>query len=333
MLKKVLTFLFIFLVAGAGLFFLIVQPVLSEPDKKIPPPVDPLALERDVRMLSETFHPRCYDHTENLDAVADYIAERFRTAGGRVAIQSFPGDELEYKNIAAAFGPEDGPVLIVGAHYDSYGENYYEPPLYTPGADDNASGVAGLLALADLLGEHPPAKRVLLVAYCLEEPPYFRTKHMGSAHHAATVHAAGEEVIGMISLEMLGYFSDGEGTQQYPVGVMDRVYPSKGNFIGVVGRFQDMALTRRIKTAMTAASDLPVHSINALPLVTGIDFSDHRNYWMHGYEAVMITNTAFYRNHAYHTEEDTADRLDYPRMAKVVQGVFEAVMVLTETAK
>ena len=332
MLKKALTFLCIFLcITVGGLFFLITQPVMRVPDKTIPPPVDPLVLERDVRTFSEAFHPRCYDHTENLDAAADYIAERFEKAGGRVVIQSFPKDELEYKNITAAFGPEGGPVLIVGAHYDSYGENYYEPPLYTPGADDNASGVAGLLALADLLGERPPAKRVLLAAYCLEEPPFFRTQDMGSAHHAAAVHAAEEAVIGMISLEMLGYFSDEEGTQQYPSGVMELVYPSKGNFIGVVGRFQDMALTRRVKTAMAAVSNLPVHSMNAPPLVMGIDFSDHRNYWIYGYEAIMITNTAFYRNHAYHTDRDTADRLDYPRMAKVVQGVFAAVMDLTGT--
>ena len=339
-MKNFLKFFFaLLIIASAALCFLVVQPVFRVPEKQWLPAADtvgtgvsPAVLEQHVRALSEEFHPRCYDHPENLEAAAAYIEKWFKEAGGRVAVQPFPNDELEYKNIVAEFGPENGPVLIVGAHYDSYGENYYERSLYTPGADDNASGVAGLLALADLLGAHPPAGRVLLVAYCLEEPPFFRTEHMGSAHHAAAVHAEKEEVLGMISLEMLGYFSDEEDSQLYPVRLMNLVYPSKGDFIGVVGRFQDMSLTRKVKAAMLGASDLPVHSINALPLVTGIDFSDHRNYWQYGYEAVMITNTAFYRNLAYHKEQDTADRLDYRRMAEVVRGVFAAVMDLTGSA-
>ena len=110
---------------------------------------------------------------------------------------------------------------------------------------------------------------------------------------------------------------------------MGLLYPDKGDFIGVVGRFQDMSLTRTVKAAMLGASDLPVFSINAPPLVPGIDYSDHRNYWPYGHEAVMITDTAFYRNVHYHMNEDTADTRDYRRMAKVVQGTFAAVMALT----
>jgi hypothetical protein len=312
----------------ALLLILTVQPVLWTPPTCLVPTVDPAALESYVKTFTQALHPRCYDHPDNLEAVACYIERHFAAAGGRTRRQSFPVDELTYSNVIAEFGPEDGPVIVVGAHYDSYGENYRESARYTPGADDNASGVAGLLALADLLGLHAPGKRVQLVAYCLEEPPFFRTAHMGSAVHAEALHKSGVPVIGMIALEMIGYFSDAPGTQRYPAAIMKLLYPDRGNFLAVVGAFQDMGLTRTIKTAMLGASDLPICSINTLPLVPGVDFSDHRNYWPYGYEAVMITDTAFYRNSAYHTENDTADRLDYKRMGKAVQGVFAAVAKL-----
>jgi Zn-dependent M28 family amino/carboxypeptidase len=331
MLKAVLLTIFLSIVLPVALLVVLtVQPVLRTPQAGYSPAVDPVALESHVKALSQTFHPRSYDHPENLKDAADYIERHFVAAGGRTHRQSFMVGELEYDNVIADFGPEDGPVLIVGAHYDSYGENYRKPPLYTPGADDNASGVAGLLALADLLGRYPPTKRVQLVAYCLEEPPFFDTMQMGSAVHAAATHDSGVQVIGMMSLEMIGYFSDAPGSQDYPADFMKLVYPDTGNFIGVVGRFQDMALTRTIKQAMRGASDLPVHSINTLPVVPGVDFSDHKSYWQYGYKAVMITDTAFYRNPTYHTENDTADQLDYERMAKVVQGLFASIASLTE---
>ena len=329
MLKKYLPVLCLaLLLIAAVVTGLVTQPVFRPSPQAPSPTVDPAALEAHVRMLSETLHPRCFEHPDNLEAAASYIEHHFAAAGGRTQVQKFPVDEREYSNIVAEFGPKDGPVLIVGAHYDSEGETHLEPPRYTPGADDNASGTAALLALADLLGRHPPAKRVQLVAYCLEEPPFFETDKMGSAVHAARLNQNGAPVIGMISLEMVGYFSDAPGSQTYPAEILGLLYPDKGDFIGVVGRFQDMGLTRTVKAAMLGASDLPVFSINAPPLVPGIDYSDHRNYWLYGHEAVMITDTAFYRNFHYHEAEDTADKLDYRRMAKVVQGVFAAVTVL-----
>ena len=334
MLKTVLTSVGLSVVAFAVLLIVLVtQPVLRTPAATPSPAVDPAALKRHVTALSQTFHPRCYDHPENLEAVARYIERHMASAGGRVQRQNYPVDERTYANIIAEFGPKDGSVVIVGAHYDSNGETDQGTPLYTPGADDNASGVAGLLALADLLGRHPPARRVQLVAYCLEEPPFFRTTHMGSAVHATRTHDDGVSVLGMISLEMIGRFSDAPGSQTYPADILKLAYPNTGDFISIVGRFQDMGLTRTIKAAMLGASDLPVYSISALPVVPGVDYSDHRNYWPYGYEAVMVTDTAFHRNTDYHTEDDTADRLDYNRMAKVVQGAFAAVTTLAKAGQ
>jgi len=171
--------------------------------------------------------------------------------------------------------------------------------------------------------------RVELVAYSLEEPPHFRTESMGSAVHAASLEAKKARVRAMISLEMIGCFSDEKDSQAYPLGVLKLLYPSTGNFIAVVGRIGGGRLVRVVKTAMRAATRLPVESINAPGFIPGIDFSDHLSYWEHGYPAVMVTDTAFYRNPRYHTSDDTPDTLDYERMALVVDGVVAAVRALT----
>jgi Zn-dependent M28 family amino/carboxypeptidase len=201
----------------------------------------------------------------------------------------------------------------------------HAPHTHTPGADDNASGVAGLIELAHLLGKQPPPRPVELVAYTLEEPPHFRTEHMGSAWHARSLRAAGREVRLMVSLEMIGCFSDAPGSQRFPVPGLDLLYPDRGNFIALVSRISakgELGATRRAKALMAGATDLAVHSINAPPLLKGIDFSDHLSYWAQGYPALMVTDTAFFRNANYHQAGDTHETLDYARMAKVVQGVF-----------
>lgn len=199
-----------------------------------------------------------------------------------------------------------------------------------PAADDNASGIAGLIELAHLLVKTELKTKVELVAYALEEPPFFGGERMGSFIHAKSLKDNKVSVRLMIALEMIGYFSDAPNSQKYPVSLLGLLYPSNGNFIVVVGNFENVLTVRRIKSVMRDASDLPVRSINAPGTINGVDFSDHRNYWHFGYNAVMITDTAFYRNPNYHTAQDTAEKLDYNRMAQVVEAVFAAVV---ETAK
>jgi hypothetical protein len=283
-------------------------------------PVDPERLKAHVRMLSETLHPRSHAHTENLERAADYIAGHLEGAGGKVESQPFRVSGREYRNVLARFGPEGGERIVIGAHYDA------TPG--TPGADDNASGVASLLELAVLLGREPPPMRVDLVAYSLEEPPYFGSSQMGSAVHARSLKEAGVAVRGMVSLEMLGTFSDAPDSQDYPMAVMRLRYPNQGNFIGVVGRPPDSALVDSVAAGMRASSPLPVETLAAPRGVTGVDLSDHASFWDVGYPAVMITDTAFLRNPRYHTAGDTWDTLDYVRMAQVVQGVYGAVRTL-----
>ena len=297
------------LMAGCAL---VTQP-LVKPVASAPAQVDAVALERHVRALSATFHPRNYETQANIQAAADYVLAQFLAAGARTAVQEVEADGHGYRNVIARFGPAEGPVLIVGAHYDSFDD--------TPGADDNASGVAGLLELARLLAATPPAAPVELVAYPLEEPPYFRTGSMGSMRHAGELARQKRDVRLMISLEMIGFYRDEPGSQRYPAG-LSMLYPDRGNFIAIVGRFGDFAQMRRMKALFAGASTLPMVSINSPRLVAGVDFSDHASYWRFGMPAVMVTDTAFLRNPNYHATTDTPDTLDYARMALVVQGIF-----------
>jgi hypothetical protein len=322
--RRIIRFMLLALVVVAvvlvGTWFWITQPLLSSATPNPERIVDPSRLQAHVHKLSGELGPRDESHIENLERVAAYIKDEFSQTTPFVSEQPYRVQGKSYRNVIARFGPETGERIIVGAHYDTAG------PL--PGADDNASGVAGLIELARMLGRQPPALRVELVAFTLEEPPYFRTTGMGSSVHAESLRQQNVQVRAMFSLEMIGCFSDARNSQGFPVGVLGALYPSTGNFISVVGGLSDWSLVRRTKGAMRNASPLPVYSINAPSFVTGVDFSDQLNYWHAGYNAVMITDTAFYRNRYYHTAEDTEEKLDYKRMAMVVEGVFAAVSEL-----
>lgn len=275
-------------------------------------------MEKDVRYLSETLYPRSFDQIDHLTAAAKYIQETFKHSGALVSQQAVPVVGGPYTNIIARYGPQQGPLIVIGAHYDAAVAVEGDHSHWTPGADDNASGVAGLLELARLLGQQAPSVGVELVAYASEEPPFFRSDEMGSAVHATSLT---RPVKLMVALEMIGYYDDSPDSQRYPVTGLSWLYPTQGNFIAVVGRMQDISAVRQVKAGLLSAKELPVYSINAPAFIPGIDFSDHLNYWQQGIPAVMVTDTAFYRNKEYHQQGDTADRLDYQKMAWVVEGV------------
>jgi peptidase M28-like protein len=279
--------------------------------------MSPAKLRDHVDALAVHFFPRSCRSPEQLDRCADYIAHHFEQAGATVEFQPVKAAGLTYRNVIGRFN-EGGPdKIIVGAHYDTCGE--------LPGADDNASAVASLLELAVMVGNSESKQAVELVAYTLEEPPYFGTELMGSAVHARSLTNDPATIRGVIVLEMVGFFSDEWGSQTYPSPLLRLLYPSRGNFIGVVGRWDQGRWIQTVKNGMKGTTDLPVYSIRAPTYIPGIDFSDHRNYWTHGFPALMITDTAYYRNPTYHSAEDTPDRLDYDRMAQVVVAVFEAI--------
>lgn len=277
-------------------------------------------LERHVRHLAEACRPRDYTHPANLDASAAYIAAAFASAGGIAVEQPYDVQGVTYRNVCCRFGPPGTARVIIGAHYDAAGHG--------PAADDNASGVAAVLELARVFAAEPPGGAVELVAYSLEEPPFFGTRHQGSAVHAAALRREGVRVRAMLALEMIGFFSDLPESQELPLPVLRTMYPTTGNFIAVAGRFREGLLVRRIVRAMRGASPLPVEGIAAPRSLPGIALSDNASYWDAGFDAVMITDTAFFRNPHYHTAHDTPDTLDYARMADVVRGVRAAVLRL-----
>jgi Zn-dependent M28 family amino/carboxypeptidase len=232
-------------------------------------------------------------------------------------MQEFRVNGRTYKNVVASFGIQFNQRIVVGAHYDVCGAQ--------PGADDNASGVAGLLELARMLSYTQTKYRIDLVAFALEEPPYFRSPAMGSYIHAKSLADNHIHVKGMISLEMIGYFTEKKRTQEYPVGVLKLFYGSRGNYITVVRKFNGGKFSRRFTRSFKNAR-LPVKSFKGPRFLPGIDFSDHLNYWNQGFSAVMVTDTSFYRNKNYHTSGDTIDTLNFTSMAKVVNGVYHSLL-------
>ena len=296
------------------LWWVLSQPTFRE-NQKSTAIVDSERLRSHVSTISQTYYPRDWNNVENLDKCADYIAHHFTYAGAEVESQVFGVQGRNYRNIIGRFGRGEGSKVIIGAHYDAYG--------MMPGADDNGSGVAALIELAYLFGKDTPDKEIEMVGYVLEEPPFFRTESMGSAVHAKSL--ADQSIVGVVVLEMVGYFSEERGSQKYPSNLLRLFYPSRGNFIAVVGRLDQGEWVKRIKVGMKGTTQLPVYSIRAPTIVPGIDFSDHLNYWPYGYQSLMITDTAFYRNLAYHTKFDDMDRLDYSRMSEVVIAVYEAI--------
>ncbi|MGD2080458.1 MAG: M28 family peptidase [Nitrospirota bacterium] len=280
-------------------------------------------LARHVGALAEDIGVRSYLDLARLESAASYIEDRLREAGIEARRQEFSYRGETYFNVLGEVegtGPS-GEALLVGAHYDTV--------TGSPGADDNASAVAGMIELARLAAKSPLPLTAKFAAFTLEEPPAFRSSRMGSMVCAESLRKEGARLRGMISLEMIGYYTDEPGSQYYPLPGFGLKYPSRGNFIAFVGDMASKRFTREVRDAFRASSTLPVESLNTLSLVPGVDFSDHRSFWKHGYRAFMVTDTAFYRNPHYHAPSDLPRTLDYGRMAELVRGLYLALAELS----
>jgi len=301
---------FIVLILGAFLTYGCASTNFVYPD----PDISIEDMKRTVRYLTTISPPRNYAHPKSLARIADYISQEFTNYGLSPEKQKFEVSGNVYENVIASVGPKEGVRVIIGAHYDVCGAQ--------PGADDNASAIAGLLAIARFAKIHEPElpHRVDFVAYTLEEPPIFGTTNMGSYVHAKYLHENNIRVRGMICLEMMGFFTDQKKSQRYPLSLMRLFYPRTGDFIGVVSNYGSSSLAKQIARHIKATS-IKVETLKAPSLLTGVDFSDHRNYWKFGYDAVMITDTAFYRNPNYHEYSDTIDTLDFNRTKEVLKGI------------
>jgi Zn-dependent M28 family amino/carboxypeptidase len=316
-------------------FLLIVLPVwlyscmISMPGKSHAGPLPALtpkqaelaaALRRDVLELAEKIGERNTMRYGALQKAADYVEREF-SAARKVSRQTYSAsgrscDNLEIE-IRGTSAPDE--IVIVGGHYDSV--------IGCPGANDNATGAAGVLALARSLAKTRPARTLRFVAFVNEEPPHFQTDTMGSRVYAKRCRERGEKVVAMLSLETIGYYSDADGSQKYPPP-LGLFYPSKGNFIAFVGNVGSRALVRRCLELFRERAAFPSEGAAVPSFLPGVGWSDHESFWAFEYPAVMVTDTAPFRYPHYHLEGDTPDKVDFERCARVVDGVEQVVREL-----
>jgi hypothetical protein len=271
----------------------------------------------DVQKLAGDIGERNEWHYAELKAAADHIERSFSAAGLRPRREGYEMRGRIFDNIEVELRGDTPQILLVGAHYDSV--------LGAPGANDNGSGVAALLALARRFAGKPARQTLRFVAFVNEEPPYFQTPQMGSFVYAKRCQERGDQIAAMISLETIGYFSEAPGSQSYPLPGIGAFYPTTGNFIGFVGNVHSRDLVRRVVALFRQHAKIPSQGAAFPAFVPGVAWSDHWSFWQHGYPAIMVTDTAPFRYPHYHSATDTPDKLDYDRFALVVSGVEKVI--------
>jgi len=277
-----------------------------------------LRLRRHVAVLAGEIGERHVWRPSALEAAADYIGAEFSALGYQPVRQAYQtrGMRCENLEVSAKGAARTHPTIVVGAHYDTVPGS--------PGADDNASGVAGVIEIARALWPLRLASTVKLVAFVNEEPPFFPFGDMGSKVYAQAARARGDDIRVMFSLEMLGCYSDAPGSQSYPP-LLRWFYPERGNFIAFVSNLRSRRALAEVVAAFKRNCDFPAERLASPAFVPGVGWSDQRSFWRAGYPAVMVTDTAFYRYPHYHRSSDTPDRIRYPDMARVVDGLARAV--------
>lgn len=286
-------------------------------------------LKNHVHFLAETLGERNMAHRENLEKAAAYIEKSFRDHGGNVNSQTY---ELQKGFWFSGAGPKDykprnieveflgkvysDEIILVGAHYDSV--------FGSPGANDNATGAAALLEMGKILSGKKLKRTIRLVAFVNEEPPFFKTQNMGSYVYAQRSWQRKENILGMISLETLGYYSDQKGSQKYPFP-LGLFKPDKGNFVAFVSNIHSKPLLNKIVTQFRDHAEFPSDGVAVPQIITGIDWSDQWSFWKFNYPAIMVTDTAIFRYPYYHSLEDTVDKIHYDRLARVVLGISKVI--------
>ena len=277
-----------------------------------------------VERLASEIGERNVWRPEALHTAADYICDIWRQFGYEVYVQGYKAENVWSENLVIEIlgGDRANEIVLAGAHYDSVRGS--------PGADDNASGIAALLEVARLLAGLKPARTLRLVAFVNEESPFFYFGEMGSKVYARAARERNDDIRAMISFEMLGCYNDQPGSQSYPP-FMRWFYPDQGNFIGFVSNLKSRHTLKEFSQAFAASSDFPFETLASPAIVPGVAWSDQISFWRHGYQALMVTDTAFYRYQHYHQATDTPEKINYTQMARVVEGLAGALSVLVKT--
>jgi Zn-dependent M28 family amino/carboxypeptidase len=279
-------------------------------------------LRANVQKLAGEICERNLWHYRQLNAAADFIEQSFSGAGLRTRRDSYEMRGQQCHNIEAEIQGNRPEVIVIGAHYDSV--------FGSPGANDNGSGIAAMLALARRFAGKPGKHTLRFVAFVNEEPPYFLSDEMGSFIYAGRCKARGDKIPVMISLETIGYFSDAPNSQTYPSPGLGIFYPKVGNFIGFVGNVRSRSLLRRVIAAFRKHAKISSEGAALPAFIPGVSWSDQRSFWRYGYPGIMVTDTAPFRYPYYHSSNDTPDKLDYDRFTLVVSGMEKVIQELTK---
>jgi Zn-dependent M28 family amino/carboxypeptidase len=284
-------------------------------------------LRRHVDQLAGVIGPRHPGEPAVLEAAAVYIEREFAAIGHEVVRERYDASGVEVANLVVERYGTKRPteVVIVGAHYDTLA--------VTPGADDNASAVAMLIEVGRILADRSPGRTLRYVAFTCEEPPYFNLGLMGSQHHARECRKRNENVVGMLSLEMVGFYRDEPGSQKLPPGIpkgLQWIFPKRANFLAAVGNPRSARMLWPFRRGFKRASRFPLFTIALPEKIHEIRRSDNSSFWDQGYPALMITDTSFLRNPNYHEPTDTPDTLNYERMAEATIGVAGGVARLAQ---
>jgi hypothetical protein len=319
--KRLWALLAIAVLAVVAWWCLILMPAKSFSGSPSPLSAAEIALRAellaDVQTLAGDIGERNVPRYPELKAAADYIEQSFTRAGLPTQRQGYDVDGRLCENIEAEIRGSTDEIVVVGAHYDSVEG--------APGANDNASGVAAMLALSRRFAGTGGERTLRFVAFANEEPGYFQTEKMGSWVYARRCKERGEHITAMVSLETIGYFSDAPGSQQFPVRGLGMLYPTTGNFIAFVANTSSRKLMRQALGTFRKHAQLASEGAALPTAIPGVGWSDHWAFWKHGYPAFMITDTAPFRYPHYHRRSDTPDKLDYDSMARLVSGLHEVV--------
>src|SRR5713101_895831 len=328
MFRRLLLGSFRVIVAVAAIFFLLWWFGVKMPGRNISSaaPLSSAEIElrdeliADVRVLGGEIGERNMARYSQLNAAADFIENSFSRAGLHPRRDTYDLHGRACHNIEAEIRGARSEILIIGARYDSV--------CGSPGANDNGSGVAAMLALSRRFARTSSQHTLRFVAFVNEEPPYFLSEQMGSFVYAGRCKARGDQISAMISLETIGYFSDAPRSQTYPIPAIGAFYPRTGNFIGFVGNLQSRALLRRAIALFREQGKLPSEGAALPSFIPGVAWSDQWSFWQHGYLGIMVTDTAPFRYRHYHEPTDTPDKLDYDRFALVVSGMEKVIVDL-----
>ncbi|WP_081693766.1 MULTISPECIES: M28 family peptidase [Planktothrix] len=281
-------------------------------------------LNRYIKIIADDIGEHNYIFYNQLIQVENFLNERLSQAGYAVKTQEYSVDGKVFRNLEIEIRGTEKPdeIVIVGAHYDSV--------VGSPGANDNGTGAVAILALAEKFATLKPKRTLRFVEFVNEEPPFFWSENMGSWVYAQRCKERQENIVAMLSLETMGFYSQASNSQQYPVNILKLIYPNQGNFISFIGNISSRSLIHQAIGKFRNSAQFPSQGVSLPNFIPGVGWSDHWSFWEAGYPALMVTDTAPFRYPYYHTQHDTPEQIDYYGLTLVISGLESVIQDLIE---